>query len=98
MVAKSQYRGHEIIYDEEINHWRFVSDDEELHDKIVGNYIDVKCKHCEYYILPNNPDHCLGHLEGVIAACCGHNQKRGYIVFKDGKKITFENVRVEIDE
>ena len=29
-------------------------------------------------------DHCLGHLPGVEAACCGHGVEEGYIKFLNG--------------
>lgn len=38
-------------------------------------------------------DHCLGKLPGVISACCGHGGE-GYILFENGTKIRFSNVRV----
>lgn len=27
---------------------------------------------------------CLGNLPGVVAACCGHGVKEGYIKFSNG--------------
>jgi hypothetical protein len=38
---------------------------------------------------PDGEDGCLGHLPGVITACCGHGERDGYIIFENGKQLTF---------
>lgn len=38
-------------------------------------------------------DTCLGYLPGVAEACCGHGG-RGYIIFKNGTRIAFDNLTV----
>ena len=40
-------------------------------------------------------DACLGALPGVIAACCGHGVKEGYILFENGISI-IGNFKIEI--
>jgi hypothetical protein len=36
-------------------------------------------------------DACLGHLPGVVSACCGHGKGRGWITWKNGTSITFDS-------
>lgn len=36
------------------------------------------------------PDPCLGVLPGVLAACCGHGKKQGYIYFENGVTVYFK--------
>jgi hypothetical protein len=31
-----------------------------------------RCKRCKLVTLPPQEDPCLGHIEGVTSACCGH--------------------------
>jgi hypothetical protein len=49
----------------------------------------IRCAECgQIRVEPGEPDPCLGRLEGVAAACCGHGQRRyAYIWFKDGPTI-----------
>lgn len=54
-----------------------------------GQSIDTvrKCPKCGELSIEN--DHCLGHLPGVLNACCGHGVKDGYIQFENGTVIRF---------
>lgn len=94
MPVKSFYRGQPIVYDENRRKWVFEEKDTFLNDEI-DKCKTVRCVKCNEYMKSNEPDQCLGHLKGVINACCGHGKQRGYIIFENGKKISFENVRVE---
>jgi len=53
------------------------------------------------YCRPMAIDPCLGKLPGVLAACCGHGTKTGYITWgtaaEDESAVTirFANVRIE---
>lgn len=42
------------------------------------------CKRCGQMPTPDGHDACIGHLPGVIGACCGHGVEVGYITFEDG--------------
>ena len=45
---------------------------------------DRKCPYCNLCQLPDGIDPCFkGKLPGVRAACCGHGQKDGYIMFEN---------------
>lgn len=37
------------------------------------------CKRCGKEPTPEGHDACIGHLEGVISACCGHGIKEDWI-------------------
>ena len=44
------------------------------------------CPKCDRWYDPGEePDPCLGMLEGVLGACCGHgNDKVAYVTFANG--------------
>lgn len=46
-----------------------------------------ECPRCGHLHNETEPDHCLGTLNGVQAACCGHGTHPGYILFKNGVQI-----------
>ena len=95
-MIKSTYRGNTIIYNEKKKIWEFEDKlDSDTFTSDISKYRTVKCPNCQNYIERGAPDHCIGHLPEVVSACCGHGKKRGYIVFKNGKKISFTDVRVE---
>lgn len=58
----SYSRGHEIIYQN--NEW-FYSDTMQSFDD------SRSCKRCGKYPV-NGHDACLGEIEGITSACCGH--------------------------
>ena len=70
-MNKSYSRGHEIYYDG--IDWRY-SDDNSIHDD------SRPCKKCNCYPTPEGYDSCLGKIEGVIHACCGHGVEKGYVI------------------
>jgi hypothetical protein len=70
-MNKSYSRGHEIYYDG--SDWRY-SDDNSIHDD------SRPCKKCNCYPTTEGYDACLGKIEGVIHACCGHGVEKGYII------------------
>ena len=43
------------------------------------------CKRCGHGPTPEGYDACLGHIEGVKHACCGHGVEPGVLVFNDGR-------------
>lgn len=57
--------------------------------------IDIKpCPKCNQLPDKNGHDWCLGKLPGVKYACCGHGINKGTIFFKNGVRITFDNIEV----
>ncbi|MFD2704219.1 hypothetical protein [Salibacterium lacus] len=71
-------RGHSIEYDGEK---MVYSDTKEM---VSGNY-PTTCGHCGLAETPEGHDGCLGTLEGIMNACCGHGGKHegAYIQFWD---------------
>ena len=48
---------------------------------------DRICKRCGYPPTKEGYDHCLGYIEGAVSACCMHGEGKGYIIFKDGRRV-----------
>ena len=62
-MVRTNLRGWEIYYDGE--QWRY-TDNNELIDEMRP------CKRCGKAPTKEGYDACLGHIEGVKSACCGH--------------------------
>lgn len=94
-------RGHEIVYIKDKRKWLY-TDNGEMHD----NSKPRRCKRCGEYPTKEGHDSCLGHLEGVKYACCGHGiPGKAYVVLEDGTRIpelakgkTREECQREFDE
>ena len=71
MAARSYARGHEVRHDGE--RWIYVDNGEPMSDT-------RPCAKCGRPPMPDGEDACLGHLEGVVAACCGHGVGPGYTI------------------
>lgn len=39
------------------------------------------CAKCGRFVANNEPDPCIGRLDGVLSACCGHGEQDGYVMF-----------------
>ena len=72
-MTKSHLRGWEIYYDS--SQWRYV-DNDQLIDEMRP------CKKCGHVPTLEGYDACLGHIEGVAAACCGHGVEEPYVKYK----------------
>lgn len=83
MVTTDFQRGHKIYYNEYKKEWRYVHDDSPAK-------IEKRCIRCLKYPLKDGEDYCLGHMEGVKSACCGHGVEKGFIILNDGRR--FEEV------
>ena len=70
-MAKSYSRGHEIYYDG--TNWRY-SDTNEIDDS------NRPCKRCGCMPTKEGYDACLGHIDGVTSACCGHGAEEPYAI------------------
>jgi hypothetical protein len=77
LVARKRLRGHEA---ELVNgKWAYT-------DGAVG---ERACKHCGMAAVQGAPDFCLGSLQGVSDACCGHGDvSKAYIKFRDRNHTT----------
>ena len=64
-MATSNSRGWEIYYDETEKSW--------MYSDTKTKYDDSRpCKRCGRMPTPEGYDACLGYIEGVTSACCGH--------------------------
>lgn len=89
MATNSFLRGHEIYC---LNNVWFYSDNDE---PTVGN--PRACGHCKKPDREDDHDACLGLLDGVMNACCGHGQsKESYIQFKNGLTVRGFKIDKEI--
>ncbi len=73
MTIKAYQRGHAVHFDEMDQAWRY-ADTNELCDGMRP------CVRCGKSPTKEGYDACLGHIEGVRSACCGHGVEKSYIV------------------
>jgi hypothetical protein len=71
-MTTSYNRGHLIKYLNGV--WVYFDNDE----PILNN--ERPCKKCNMPPTKEGYDNCLGHIEGVASACCGHGVEIPYIV------------------
>lgn len=79
MTAKSNRRGHEIIWRD--GFWQYSDIDE------IANY-DRPCTRCGKMPLPHGYDACLGYIAGVKHACCGHGVENPFFIQDDDSSTT----------
>ena len=72
MTARSHSRGHHIEYNGK--EWIWTDTKEPIEEN------ERPCKRCGRMPTPEGHDACLGTLEGVSSACCGHGIKEPYII------------------
>jgi len=83
--AHSFVSGYPVEYDYKGKVWRY-----------LDNGIDVEklpnrpCPKCGKMPTPEGYDACLGHIQGAVAACCGHGVEEGYIKWGS---LTFHKAR-----
>ena len=83
MAYIAHYRGNEMVYIRDKKEWIY-TDTGEKHDKTKPR----RCARCGEYPTEDGHDSCLGHLEGVKFACCGHSiVGKAYVVLEDGTRI-----------
>ena len=71
MAARSYERGWRIVYRD--GDWRYAD--------TGGLCLGLRpCKRCGRKPTPEGHDACIGTLDGVTSACCGHGVERGYVV------------------
>lgn len=69
MVAKSYSRGHEIINTE--HGWVYEDNGKSIE-------IERPCVRCKKMTTKDGYDACLGKINGVSSACCGHGVEPSY--------------------
>jgi len=70
-MIKSHKRGHPILWVD--GKWVF----EDTRKPIADNR---KCIRCGKFPTKEGYDACLGHVKGVVSACCGHGREEPYEV------------------
>lgn len=69
--------GYKIYYTKK-HGWRYCDTKEPVNKDALR-----PCKKCGKKIIAGLPDPCLGYLEGVKAACCGHGiESQSYIMYE----------------
>ena len=71
MSAKALMRGHSITWDKESQEWRYSENGEIADDS-------RPCPRCKQHPTSEGYDACLGYIEGVKSACCGHGIEQGF--------------------
>ena len=64
-MITAYYRGYKLVYNMEALQWHY-EDDKSIFDN------SRPCKKCGRMPTKDDHDACLGHLDGVVSACCGH--------------------------
>lgn len=81
-MVKSKVRGYDVEF---INNTWIYSDTKE---PISENYKNKPCGNCGKNYTVEGHDGCLGTLQGLMNACCGHGDiNAAYIQFLDGSCI-----------
>lgn len=75
-MVKSYLRGHEIYYNNKDKQWYYLDDNSIADDS-------RPCKKCGKYPTKEGYDACIGYLEGVKSACCGHGVQEDFIIKED---------------
>ena len=70
-MIKSHLRGWGTYYDG--TNWRYIDN-----NKIADD--SRPCKKCGQYPTKDGYDACLGYIDGVKSACCGHGMENYYEV------------------
>jgi hypothetical protein len=63
MTARAHQRGHPIHFDDD--QWRYTDNDSPASS-------ERPCASCGAMPTPDGFDACLGYVQGVSSACCGH--------------------------
>lgn len=66
----------------------------EAYQPIGMLYHDRVCPKCGGTPTPEGHDPCIANLPGVMAACCGHGIRYGYIYFENGTILDIKLIKV----
>ena len=75
MTIWTYFRGHKAFWSEELQDWVYFDTEEIVNDK-------RPCKKCGESPTPDGYDACIGNVEGVEYACCGHGVEEGYVIYE----------------
>ena len=90
LVTSSQQRGHPIRVDVETGEWTYRDTGEPIS-------IERPCVRCGEMPTEDGHDACLGHIEGLSNACCGHGVQQPYQMEERVMQVKF-NGTVEVTE
>lgn len=79
MAARGYEHGHLIEYSESGQRWIYSNNKEPITNK-------RPCKRCGKNPTPEGYDACLGRIEGVKAACCGHGIEGEAYIWYEGEE------------
>lgn len=92
LMSESYLRGHKI---ELLNNQWVFSDTKEPTD---STYEDRSCGYCNLYQTKEGHDGCLGTLNGIMNACCGHGRSNeSYVQFLDGHCVQGKDAGMILD-
>jgi len=84
IAAPSTFRGHPIRYCLDRREFVYCDTDEPVEE----TWQDRPCAHCGLESTPEGHDGCLGTLDGVRNACCGHGEtETAYVQFESGGEL-----------
>jgi len=87
-MVKSKNRGNDIEF---INNVWIYSDSQE---PVASNHTHKPCGHCDRAYTEEGHDGCLGTLQGLMNACCGHgNIEEAYVQFWDGSCVRGQDAK-----
>lgn len=87
-IVTTRRRGHVIVWEFDRQRWLWED---------TGQPADWErpCAACGAPQTPEGHDPCLGTLQGVTGACCGHGYPEdSYVLFDDGRAFYGEEVRL----
>jgi hypothetical protein len=88
-MVTAKNRGNDIEFDGNV--WVY-SDTKET---VPDNHKDRHCGHCGKNYTKEGHDNCLGTLQGLMNACCGHGDiEEAYVQFWDGSCIRGEDAKI----
>jgi len=88
-MIKSKNRGNDIEF---INDVWVYSDTQE---SVANNHTHKPCGNCGRTYTTEGHDGCLGTLQGVMNACCGHGvSKEAYVQFWDGSCVRGQDAKI----
>jgi hypothetical protein len=85
MPAVGDIFGHKVTFAGEVG-----SNGRWIHRDSKGRFIsdkNLKCPKCGKEQTAEGHDPCIANLPGVKNACCGHGNKKGYVMFENGLTI-----------
>ena len=83
--AKSHSRGNEI-YCKNDGVWKYSEDDSIFDDS-------KPCKRCGNFPNKDGSDFCVGNIDGVTSACCGHGVDIPFVMFDDATTVFGKNAK-----